>query len=158
MKQKSKSLKNTRIGGGSNQHQSKGVSAYPKAAQKQSGPAGKPLAELPAQPERFADDEAATFEWFRSGSVLVSEKRLTPQDLGALEGLCMAWADWLRSEQCVKDEGQLIEGKKNPACSMLVAARSAYLAYLTAFGLTPMARKKLDIEPYVEPAFNCFGD
>jgi len=146
-----------RQGGGSNQYQTKGV-ATSATKPKPSGPAGKPLSELPNPPDRFDEDEAATAEWFRAGEVLISEARLTSQDIGTLEGLCMAWSDWLRSEKCIKEEGQLIEGRKNPVCSMLVAARSAYLAYSTAFGLNPAARKKLDIQPYVAPAFNCFND
>lgn len=131
---------------------------------KASGPVtdfSQEIKRLPAAPVWL--DEIASAFWARIGKGLVSEGRLTKQDLPALESLCACWSDMQRAEQAIRDHGVLIEGdnrgfKKNPATAIMKSARGDLLSYLKEFGLTPGVRIKMEFAAPKKDEYDPFKD
>lgn len=109
----------------------------------------KPVIGVPVMPDHLTDYAAA--EWHRQIPLLTQMRVLTLADIGALEILCMAYAEYREANDELK-HGTTYETttqagdvmiRPRPEVMMRSDAFRRYRALLVEFGLTPSARAKV---------------
>jgi P27 family predicted phage terminase small subunit len=99
--------------------------------------------------------DEAKVAWGRMSVLLDRMGVLTEADAYALERGCAVYAEILRYQELVNQDGPTYETtntqgdrsiKANPAVAMLADADRRFKAWLVEFGLTPAARSKVHVQ------------
>ncbi len=102
---------------------------------------------FPHTPPRGLPKEARQF-WKKYAPMLDRAGILRASDVAAFEALATTYATIKNAEKEVAERGLLVDGArgglvKNPAISILNAARQQFRLLCSDFGLTPSARERL---------------
>lgn len=89
---------------------------------------------------------------------LLAFEILTKADLPVLEMLCSNYDQYRRADDEIKEHGLVVEGvrgmpKKNPAVEIREKAWKSFLSAAEHFGLTPLARNRMQIVPEIDDEF-----
>lgn len=110
----------------------------------------KPRPTFPVSPPRGLPKHSRAF-WKKYAPVLDRTGTLTEADVPAWTVLCNTWNTICQADQEIADKGLLIPGArgneyvKNPAISILNAARQQFRLQCQAFGLDPFSRERLGV-------------
>lgn len=113
----------------------------------------EPVSWLPA-PIEVEERGHAIGKWNELVPLIGASGVLTNLDSSALAVLCMSWADYMDAQDCIQDEGLILDSttaagnttrKANPAVSVRNAAEAKYRSGLADFGLNPTARARMDL-------------
>ena len=100
-----------------------------------------PVTDVPKAPSYLSKDAKA--EWRRVAPILINERKvLTVADLAALENYVIAVATMREAHRELEASGLLIDGKRNPASTILLQAQQQQLRAAGELGLTPAARSR----------------
>ena len=100
-----------------------------------------PIAEVPKAPSWLS--RPAKAEWNRVAPILVLERNvLTEADLAALQNYVIACATMQDAHRELQASGLLIDGKRNPASTILLQAQQQQLRAAGELGLTPASRSR----------------
>ena len=89
--------------------------------------------------------------WKKLVDDLVESGVLTKWDIPAFEQLCVTYSYVRESQDHIDSEGLIVIGAqnkgfvKNPAMDMYTKCMASYVKQAEQFGLTPMARKRIDL-------------
>ena len=93
----------------------------------------------------------ALMEWRRVAPLLVEMGVAGDVDRMALADYCLCVARLVDAEADIAKRGLLVEGDrgmvKNPSCQLAREYRNAVVKWSVQFGLTPSARKGVDVTP-----------
>ncbi len=108
----------------------------------------KPNPVAPERPAWLTGEAAAA--WERLSPELGRLGLLTHLDAAALAAYCSAWASWRWAQAEIERDGAVIAGhrgvlRKHPAWTIGRQAQGAMMAIGRDFGLTPLARQRLDV-------------
>ena len=132
---------------------------HPKAEtrrrNKKPAPRGTVTIKRPTKPKELTGE--ASKEWNRILPDLVQAGHLTKSDRGALIRYCRAWADWMELDGQIAATGRLVKGQKgelvrNPLWLLRRDAANEAMALGVQLGLSPSARRRMDIEHAEAPA------
>jgi P27 family predicted phage terminase small subunit len=96
-------------------------------------------------------DEIARTEWDFITSALKEMGVLQDTDRAGLELYCKAYSRAMRMHAVIQQEGEIVVSpnkylQPHPAIAIMESAESTCTKWLIQFGLTPAARKKLEIK------------
>jgi P27 family predicted phage terminase small subunit len=120
----------------------------PRGPKPQNRYVGTPLQGRP-DPPAFLDDEAS--EHFRELAGMMSEAGcLSLLDTDALTLFCSHWSRWRKAEAILADECDVITAKNgyrqaNPWYNVSQEAMKGMHLYIKEFGLSPLARSKMNL-------------
>ena len=115
----------------------------------------KTLKKSPRPPKDL--DEEAKGLWRRLAPLLVRERLLNGLNLPAFEALCLAYSRAKRADAVLLERGFCYtdaHGRTQPSPENQVAVRSwaSFRSFCDAFGLTPVAQRRLGYQPGLEKA------
>jgi P27 family predicted phage terminase small subunit len=117
---------------------------------------GQPTPKLElSKPPAHLDAEAKR-EWRRVAPQLYECGLLTVLDVDALAIYCASWSMWVEAEKQLEEQGLTVPGrsgtmKANPWLAVANQARRQMLAMAQEFGMTPLSRGRIKVEPPQSP-------
>jgi P27 family predicted phage terminase small subunit len=106
-----------------------------------------PPAEPPSCPKHLTAEGRR--EWQRITAHLRDMGLLAACDRAALASYCVLWARWVKAEQTIRSQGELLKARKtgtaypNPWLSVAQRSMILMLKFSTEFGLTPSSRTRV---------------
>lgn len=112
----------------------------------------QPEKEIPTMPSFVAENEYAIREWNYITPRLFELGLLTTIDKAAIAAYCMAYARWAQAEEKAVGQHMVVKSTKGTAMTnpLIRASRDAMdqvLAIVREFGMTPVSRTRLQVDP-----------
>lgn len=104
-------------------------------------PASSPATKVPSPPSYLSKDAKA--EWRRVAPILVEKRKtLDLADFATLENYVIATATMRQAHRELQATGLVLDGKRNPASTILMQAQQQHLRAAGELGVTPAARSR----------------